>query len=277
MRGRYKEVATICQNKYIDLDIIPEFRQAKGNRRKKHKPTSNAQKIYNERKRGKEVTQLINHNFKENDIFTTLTYDNAHLPRDERAAKKQAANFIRRVRRFCIKNNLPELKYIICTERTERTGRLHHHIIINGSGLLFESINKLWGKGNINDIKPLHFDEQNGVEGLAHYFLKQPLNGNAYTCSRNLKQPERETHTGRLTRKELRYMARFGDVSPLRRLYPEREYNIVDYRVIYNEVNGYYYFAVKLLLKYKQKKEKQSAARHRGRAAKHNSGERLRI
>ncbi|MBR1731192.1 MAG: hypothetical protein IJ725_02015 [Ruminococcus sp.] len=199
-----------------------------------------------------------------------------HLPKDESTAKKQAANFIRRARRFCVKNNLPELKYIICTERTERTGRLHHHIIINGSGLLFENINKLWGKGNINDIKPLHFDEQNGVEGLAHYFLKQPLNGNAYTCSRNLKQPERETHTGRLTRKDLQYMARFGDVSPLRRLYSEREYSIVDYKIVYNEVNGYYYFAVKLV-KYPRNKRKQAAVHHFRRAAKHNAGERLRI
>ena len=274
MRGRYKEVATICQNKYIDLDIMPEFRQAKGSRRKKYKPTRKAQKIYNERKRGKEVTQLINHNFKENDIFATLTYDDTNLPEDERAAKKQAANFIRRVRRFCVKNNLPELKYIICTERTERTGRLHHHIIINGSGLLFESINKLWSKGNINDIKPLHFDEQNGVEGLAHYFLKQPLNGNAYTCSRNLKQPERKERTGRLKRKDLEYMSRYGDVTPLLRLYPEREYQIVDYKVVYNDVNGYYYFAVKLV-KHPLTKRKRAAVK--SRTAKNNYNERIRL
>lgn len=275
MNGRYKEVATICSNKYVDLNIIPEFKKPKS-RRKKYKPTSEAQKIYNERKRNKELTQLINHNFKDNDIFATLTYDNAHLPEDEHTAKKQAANFIRRLRRFCIKNNLPELKYVICTERTERKGRLHHHIIINGSGLLFESISNLWGKGNINDIKPLHFDEQNGIEGLAHYFLKQPLSGNAYTCSRSLQQPERKEYANRLTRKEMRYMVRYGDISPLRRLYPEQEYNIVDYKVIYNEVNGYYYFAVKLI-KYSQKKRKRTAAQYRSRAAKHNSGERLRI
>ena len=248
MRGRYKEYLTICRNKYIDLDIIPEFKQAKGHRHKRYRTTRKVQKLYNERARRRAVTQLINHNFTENDIFATLTYSDEHLPENEKQAKRDRENFIRRLRRFCKANNLPELKYIVCTERSERTGRLHHHIIINGSGILFEHICELWGKGNINDIKPLHFDEHNGAEGLAHYFLKQPLKGsNAYSCSRNLKQPEHRTYTDRLRKRELADIVRYNDITALLRLYPENEYQIIEYQKAYNEVNGYYYFHLKII------------------------------
>lgn len=56
MRGRYKEYLTICRDRYIDLDIIPEFKQTKGRRRKRYRPTSKVQKLYNERARKKAVT-----------------------------------------------------------------------------------------------------------------------------------------------------------------------------------------------------------------------------
>ena len=43
-------------------------------------------------------------------------------------------------------------------EKGTRTGRLHHHVVMSG-GLLPRDIAIIWGKGYVNKIQPLQFNE----------------------------------------------------------------------------------------------------------------------
>ncbi|EKC52114.1 hypothetical protein LEA_17057, partial [human gut metagenome] len=78
-------------------------------------------------------------------------------------------NFLRRVKRYRAKHNLPELKYVAVTEVGKENGRLHHHIVMSG-GVDINTLAEIWGKG-YTTAKPLQFDEF-GITGIAVYLVK---------------------------------------------------------------------------------------------------------
>ena len=55
-------------------------------------------------------------------------------------------NFLRRVKRYRAKHNLPELKYVAVTEVGKENGRLHHHIDMSGV-VAKNTLAEIWGKG----------------------------------------------------------------------------------------------------------------------------------
>lgn len=91
-------------------------------------------------------------------IFTTLTYDDEHLPYNASLVKKDLQNFIKRIREEL---NYP-IKYFACGEYGDK-GRPHYHLVIFGVGCSqqdynFEldcwySLNRIiernWNKGNV--------------------------------------------------------------------------------------------------------------------------------
>ena len=96
----------------------------------------------------KKLTRTINANFGAKDYFLTLTYDGTVEPEE---AKKKIANFFRRLKRWRLKNDMEELKYISVLETK---GRCHHHVILNGiPGMslkeAWEIIFNLWGEGYV--------------------------------------------------------------------------------------------------------------------------------
>lgn len=60
--------------------------------------------------------------------FITLTYDQDHLPKDGSLVKKHFQDFMKRLR----KNTGVKLRYFVCGEYGENTGRPHYHAIIFG-------------------------------------------------------------------------------------------------------------------------------------------------
>jgi hypothetical protein len=246
MRTRYKEHAYYCGDNYIDLQVFPEFSTFRGKRKRKFKTTTEIQQRLNQKNKQRKLIRLLNTNFTENDIRFDVTYDKFNNPQSPSEAKKQMKNFIKRLKNYRKKNNLPELKYVYVTERGSKTGRFHHHIVMNGD-VSINALAKIWGKG-FTQAKPLQFDEK-GIEGLSNYLLKKPVTGNddgsgsSYSCSRNLKQPKERKHSGRLSRKKIEFMATYTDTSALERLYPD--YQLVEISPFYNEVNGGYYFSAK--------------------------------
>lgn len=164
---KYREKKFFCRQ-HLEVDVYPLRYPQKGKRGKGKGTTPNAQKALNNHNRIKKLTRLLNTNFTDRDLVVTLTYDNN--PGSEEEAEKELRNFLRRLKRFRRKNNLPELKYIVTTEKGSRKGRYHHHIVMSG-GVLQEDIAQIWGKGKIHS-SPIHQD-QRGLGGLARYISKK--------------------------------------------------------------------------------------------------------
>lgn len=139
------------------------------------------QRQINERQARKKLSRLINTNFKQGDLFITLTHKNRVNYED---ARKELSKYLRKVRAWRVKNNLSELKYIAVTESKQK--REHHHLIMS-----FMDLNialSLWEQGRAHISKLEKGGEYNG---LANYITKEPpeQHKKRWSQSRNLKRP----------------------------------------------------------------------------------------
>lgn len=163
MRCLYREKKYQC-GEYLEVDIFPVFEKQRG-RSRKRKPTSEVQKRLNQHNAERKLIRLLNTNFTKRDIRFDLTYDKEHLPSSPEDAQRQMQNFIRRVKRYRQKHDLPELKYVAVTEVGEKSGRIHHHIVMSG-GIDINTLAEIWGRG-YTTAKPLQFDEC-GITGIEY-------------------------------------------------------------------------------------------------------------
>lgn len=149
---------------------------------------------YNDKIQYRNLTRLLNANFKPDDIFITLHYSRYKRPLPEEA-KKQVTAFLRKLKKVYIKYGI-ELKYIKVTAFGSK-GAIHHHIVIN-SGVPYKEITKLWCYSERTpDYKPLYANGE--YSALAYYLVNQSkiglnvgqkINGKGFVGSRNLKKPE---------------------------------------------------------------------------------------
>ena len=200
-QGRHfvREKIYTC-GEYVDIDIYPVY-QPQGIRRAKCKPTSEIQGLLNEKNSERKLVRLLHSNFTEKDVSLTLTYK--VNPESTEEAGRLLANFLRRIKRARAKLGLEPLKYITVTEVGKRNGRIHHHVIMNG-GIDRDMIEKLWGLGFANTQR-LQFGE-NGITGLAMYFVKERQTYRRWNSSRNLIRPEAEERDGKITLEEMSNM-----------------------------------------------------------------------
>ncbi len=130
----------------------------------------------------KHLARLINTNFKEGDLFISLTYRKAVA---YEVGKRELAKFFRRVREWRKRHNYSPVKYIGVSEIGER-GREHHHIVMSAHDV--EHITKLWKLGRVIVSK---LEPGGDYTGLANYITKECIEGRGkrWTASRNLDQP----------------------------------------------------------------------------------------
>lgn len=248
MRCFYRE-KRYYSGDYLEIDIYPVFGKA-GQRRKRYKPTSECQKRLNKKNAEMKLTRLMNANFTEYDIKVDLTYRNDTLPEDDEAALKELRNFIRRLKRFRKKSGLPELKYIAVTEKGKKSGRYHHHLVISG-GVELRDLKKLWGRGFFT-AELLKFNE-NGIEGLAKYLVKEPIGSKFYQASRNLTQPEVETRDEVYSQKTVNAMAKIcQDAALWEGLYDG--YTFVSAVPFWNDYNRHQSITVRMYIPPKKKR-----------------------
>ena len=239
---RYRENKIYCGD-FLDVDIYPVFKKA-GARKERYKPTSEMQARLNASRAKKKLERLLHTNFTSNDYALHLTYDNNCLPEGAEQAQKDVQNYLRRLRRF-YKNNGLELKYVSVTEKGKKSGRIHHHIIING-GADRTQIEELWHKGYANSRK-LRFTK-NGLAGLSSYIVKQPLLFKRWTCSRNLKKPLERKNDYKYSTGKVRAIYEFKYTErDIEKLYPG--YFVSEADPMYNAVNGGYYIQIRLYKK----------------------------
>lgn len=228
-----REQVYVC-GEYMDADIYPVF-QKPGARRKRCKPTSEIQAKLNQRNAEKKLTRLVHNNFTENDIALHLTYRNGEEPENEADALRVLGNFIKRLKRRYKKAG-KELKYISCTEYGKKTGRVHHHLIING-GYDRDEIEKLWGRGYANS-KRLQFEED-GVTGLARYIAKDKHFFKRWNQSRNLDIPEAAQYDGRLNMDDIAEIKEAIDSKSACQYFEERypDFELVEAVYTQNNIN----------------------------------------
>ena len=227
MQMLYQE-KIITSGRYTEIDIYPVIPPQR-RRGRKARPSTEVQEKLNKRYAEKRIGYLVNANFTEEDIRLDLTYDKNHLPESPEDAQHQCQLFLRRLISFRRKKGLSELKYIYVTEVGEKSGRVHHHIVLSG-GVLIKDLARLWGKG-YTTVKPLQFDMEYGCTALAEYMVKKPVLKRRWNCSKNLEQPEVRVRTGRISRRkafewltagmdarneiEKRYGLKLADIKPL--------------------------------------------------------------
>ena len=210
-----REKKTDCAD-YREVDIIPRTETAelatRGKRGKRKKSNPLKQKDLNDKNAKRYLVQLGNGNFSIGDLHTSCTYSEDNLPETVEEAENIVTNYLRRIAYRRKKLGLEALKYILVTEYKygedgQKIKRIHHHIIMNG-GLDRDDVELMWTKSRINwkkanDLKyragikllgwvnadRLQMNE-NGIEGLCKYVLKDPQGKKRYSSSRNLERPQ---------------------------------------------------------------------------------------
>lgn len=246
MQRTYRERKHYCGD-YLEVEIFPVYTKAKG-RGKRKKPTSAIQQRLNQRHAEGKLRRLLHTNFTEDDLFVTLTFDDAHLPASVEDAQRLLQNFLRRLKRRYSKAEA-ELKYVYILENGAKHSRLHAHMVVSG-GLSQEDLAALWNMGEVSAAY-LQFD-QNGLVALAKYFTKgdaqnggKSITWKRWVASRNLDKPEVVERDGRLPHRKMAGLCEDGGDTD----YLETQYNgyeIAPYSVQTSEdiYGGYYLAAV---------------------------------
>ena len=190
----------------LEAEVYPIFgRSTEATLRRAKKTNVTPEKVQrlNRERSIRHLVQLADANFDERDIHLTLTY--AKAPSYERA-KKDMRNFCLRLKRLREKRGLPELKYIYTIEGDDdgQKERIHIHMLTNGD-MDREEIERIWAKGyaNADRLQP----DENGLEAIARYLVKQQKNRRKWCASRNLIQPRWRTSDSRCSRGQVKRIA----------------------------------------------------------------------
>lgn len=202
----------------VDLyPITPEEHKAK--RRKKTRPSSERQKKRNAQHSHRWRVQKANANFTVLGFYLTLTYIDTFLPESMEQAKRDLCSYIRRVKVAIAKLYGPgaELRVMGLTGGGRKSGRLHHHLLVECKGLtmrqnadfrqlLEDKWAVRWPDGSVESLGTANADRlnlQNRLDDLITYFERHGQM--RWYETRNLTLPvEHAPNDTRWSRKQLR-------------------------------------------------------------------------
>lgn len=208
-----REQKTICGPSYAEVDFctVSESEHSASPRSKKRFASSLAQQARNMERATRLLIQILNTNFDKQGFSLTLTYSDGYLPFDDEGAWRDVSNYLQRVRRFVRRQGWPgKIKWVCVTENQEEDEaaglkeiRYHHHMLFQIDGLtpeqrsrLRDALENLWSAGpanrrermgtvNADRLQP----ENDSLEGLAKYLLKNPKRRKRWHASRGLERP----------------------------------------------------------------------------------------
>lgn len=165
-------------------------------RREKQKCSSAARQRMNLKRAAQKLELSLAANFGPGDLVLSLDYRDDALPETREDAVKLVRKFLRQLRQHR-KARGQELRYIYVTEGLHGDKRVHHHLVINGTGNDLETLRSLWPHGGA-DLCGVSL--RDGYYALAEYLTKEPRNGDrklngsrCWTPSTNLRKPEVES------------------------------------------------------------------------------------
>ena len=191
-----KRKKTIIAGRIVKTVIYtaPEPVDGQRARTEKSRMTTAAQKAMNNKAARARLEMLMAANYSGWDLFVTLTYRDEDLPSSRAEAVEPLRKFIKTFRAQRKKKG-QTLKYLYTTEEKHGEARLHHHLVINGTGADIEMIRSLWLYGDVIDVE---YVGARGYELLAMYVTKEsvtgrPVGAQMWTASRNMIKPSVET------------------------------------------------------------------------------------
>lgn len=286
-RSFMREKKVDC-GKYREADIIPRTetgdKAAKGKRGKRKKVTEPKQKDLNEKNAKRYLVQLGNGNFGAGDLHVSCTYDKDHLPGSIEEAEKIVNNYLRRIAYRRGRLGMDPLKYILVTEyKFDKDGqmikRVHHHIIMNG-GLSRDDVELMWSNDRINWNKAAQDPEyregirqmgwvnadriqtnENGIEALCKYIIKDPQGKKRWSSSRNLVRPvELPPADYKYTKKQIEKLAKSDDCGKEFFTKQFTGYEIREITPVYYEETGWHIY-LKMWKKPGKKKGKKTGGK----------------
>ena len=161
-------------------------------RQRKHQVSTPKQRELNTKRAKRYLEALIYANFGKGDLRVDLTYSPENMPNNEREAKKEIQNFIKRINYKRKKLGYENAKYIVVTE-IGKNGKIHHHLIMD-SMLDRDTVEEIWGKGWAN-TRRLQPDSKMGMTAIIRYLVKdfrserETANRRKWESSQNLVKP----------------------------------------------------------------------------------------
>lgn len=119
----------------------------------------------------------------DNAIFLTLTYDDDHLPPDNRVSKEALVLFLKRLRK---RLGDRKLKYYATGEYGESNGRAHYHAIMYGLSALDEDdITAAWQHMGAIHIGTVTYDSARYVADYVHKLKYEKRTGQPFAIMSN--------------------------------------------------------------------------------------------
>lgn len=156
------------------------------------KPTPEAVARANLRQATERLEYLLDTNFQDGrDALMTLSFRGRP---EEEEVKKRTQAFIRRLKRYCRKEQIT-CRYVYTIEIGPRGSRHVHMVLQHGGEIPPGRIREIWGEGPVN-AEPLY--TRGDYRGIAEYFTKYAVKtavsggrklGKLYNASRNMRQP----------------------------------------------------------------------------------------
>ncbi|MBR3238020.1 MAG: hypothetical protein IKF99_06230 [Oscillospiraceae bacterium] len=198
-RTYYKKTITAGRLHKVIVYPIVQRGDNRETRRAKRAASREAQKRMNAVNSYQKLEMQLAANYDNGDLWITLTYDDAHLPTDEKSADLCVDRFLRAWRRARRKRG-QELRCHWNTEHLHEhesffeNGRWHHHLCVNSTGEDFAEIRRLWTGGTEIEIRLLHFGGSDSYEKLARYLCKErsgkAVGKHTWHHTRNIRRPE---------------------------------------------------------------------------------------
>lgn len=200
-RNRTKKI--ICAGLLRVEAIYPRAERGDSDRCRaaKHKASSEAQKRLNAIHSWQKLEYSLAANYRKGDLWVTVTYDDAHLPRSRKEALLRFKYFLAKLSEERAKNGQEAVVHA-CAEHKHshedrwQDRRWHHHFVLNATGDDFELIRRCWIYGDNIEIRPLRLDKDYTFEALARYMCKEApdkVGQHCWSKTRNAKKPEIET------------------------------------------------------------------------------------
>lgn len=164
--------------------------------------------------------RMVNANFKEGDLFLTLTFRERV---DIKTALRLFRNFIERLKRLRKRKGYAELKYLYVVERKNK--REHVHLLINKMDLTMKELKEVWGLGRVM----VSILEPGGdYTGLAYYITKENYKeyGKRWSGSRNLEKPKVK-------------VTLVSEEKKTKRLRVPKNYKVIEEVQYYSEITGH--------------------------------------
>lgn len=199
-----KQLRIIRAGPYIRQALSPRINPRDGPeiRQRKRQESSPAVVFMNQKNSWQRLKLLLAENYPApgSGLVCTLTFDDAHLPRNRGKTLDRLEYFRTNLREDRRQAGLPDPRIFWAPEvLTSARGRWHVHMVIDSTGRDVAMIRRRWIYGERIEAEPLRVDSEKNHETLARYMSKELREAQEYTSkpglhgwshTRNILKPE---------------------------------------------------------------------------------------